>query len=159
MINSWLTQRWASPYKSAYLQQHHSFHALFTFFVPCCIVVILMEIQQRKHNKTFFIFLTNPNLHIFTHYLLYTHSHTYKIHITHAHCRNYGLYNYTFPVIPIHALTCDFWVELLFIYDIMNILWITYIAFISRWKSNMYRKINIYDIEVWTSCTLLDISK
>ena len=102
------------------------------FFVPCCIVVILMEIQQRKHNKTFFIFLTNPNLHIFTHYLLYTHSHTYKIHITHAHCRNYGLYNYTLPVIPIHALTCDFWVELLLIYDLMNILWITYIAFISR---------------------------
>ena len=135
-------------------------------FISCCLHLFCSVLHccdfdgdsQRKQYKTF-LFLTNPNLHIFTHYLLYTHSHTYKIHITHAHCRNYGLYNYTLPVIPIHALTCEFWVELLFIYDIMNILWITYIAFISRWKSNIYRKINIYDIEVGTFCTLLDISK
>ena len=135
-------------------------------FISCCLHLFCSVLHccdfdgdsQRKQYKTF-LFLTNPNLHIFTHYLLYTHSHTYKIHITHAHCRNYGLYNYTLPVIPIHALTCEFWVELLFIYDIMNILWITYIAFISRWKSNIYRKINIHDIEVLTFCTLLNISK
>ena len=135
-------------------------------FISCCLHLFCSVLHccdfdgdsQRKQYKTF-LFLTNPNLHIFTHYLLYTHSHTYKIHITHAHCRNYGLYNYTLPVIPIHALTCDFWVELLFIYDVLNILWITYIAFISRWKSNIYRKINTYDIEVRPFCTLLDISK
>ena len=126
VINSWLTQRWASPYKSAYLQQHHSFHALFTFFVPCCIVVILMEIQQRKHNKTFFIFLTNPNLHIFTHYLLYTHSHTYKIHITHAHCRK--IHN------TINIIT--HFQEYLFMLQIVTF----ELSFIPWWKNRHYYK-------------------
>ena len=63
-------------------------------FISCCLHLFCSVLHccdfdgdlQRKQYKTF-LFLTNPNLHIFTHYLLYTHSHTYKIHITHAHCR------------------------------------------------------------------------
>ena len=64
-------------------------------FISCCLHLFCSVLHccdfdgdsQRKQYKTF-LFLTNPNLHIFTHYLLYTHSHTYKIHITHAHCRD-----------------------------------------------------------------------
>ena len=63
-------------------------------FISCCLHLFCSVLHccdfdgdsQRKQYKTF-LFLTNPNLHIFTHYLLYTHSHTYKIHIAHAHCR------------------------------------------------------------------------
>ena len=102
-------------------------------FISCCLHLFCSVLHccdfdgdsQRKQYKTF-LFLTNPNLHIFTHYLLYTHSHTYKIHITHAHCRK--IHN------TINIIT--HFQEYLFMLQIVTF----ELGFIPWWKNRHYYK-------------------
>ena len=102
-------------------------------FISCCLHLFCSVLHccdfdgdsQRKQYKTF-LFLTNPNLHIFTHYLLYTHSHTYKIHITHAHCRK--IHN------TINIIT--HFQEYLFMLQIVTF----ELSFIPWWKNRHYYK-------------------